>query len=89
MRAGAEDLEAISGQMTQQAFGHLAASGISGTENQNAFLHLKFQAKNKRSFDFAYSHMRREYIPVRMTRVQGDDSLTGLRSICAGNRALR
>jgi hypothetical protein len=42
--------------VTQQALSHLAAGGISGTENQDALLHRKFQTKNKRSFDFAYSH---------------------------------
>jgi hypothetical protein len=33
MCASTEDLEAISSEVTQQAFCHLAASGISGTED--------------------------------------------------------
>ncbi len=39
LSAGAEDFITVSREMTQQAFSHLAARGVAGTEKQNAGLH--------------------------------------------------
>ena len=37
--SGAEDLKVISCQVTKKSFRHLGATGISGTDKENFFLH--------------------------------------------------
>src|ERR1035437_3193379 len=41
LRAGGKDIKATARFVTPQAFGHLAAGGVTGAQNQDALLHRK------------------------------------------------